>query len=82
MVSVIKECFIESDGKLKQVSKPSTWIGRDIKQLSKAGDALYAKFAKLDAVTKTWLGQYLNESDGSVRGTFLPAGFAPTSVTG
>lgn len=69
MINAEKERFIEVDGKLQQVSKPSTRIERDIKKLHKAGDALYQKFSELDAVSKTWLGQFLLEGDSSGTGS-------------
>jgi len=69
VANVVRERFIEVDGKLQNVSKPSTRIEHDIKKLNKASDALYQQFSKLDAVSKTWLGQYLLASDPSSTGS-------------
>ncbi len=67
IVNVVKEGFLEVDGKLQKAPKPSTRIEREVTKLGKAGEALYEQFSKLDAVSKTWLGQYLRASDPSTK---------------
>jgi len=62
MEMATEERFRESNGRLEKVSKSSTIVGRQMKQLQKACEKFDAQLAKLDPVTRTWLDQFLKDN--------------------
>jgi len=55
--NVVEEGFIERDGRLEQVPKPSTVAARELNQLSEAARALYEQICNLSPVSRTLFDQ-------------------------
>lgn len=61
----IDERYLQGEDGIETVSKPSTIIARQMKQVQKACETLDKHLAQLDPATRTWLNQHLEVTDAT-----------------